>query len=160
MDPLKAGICAGSAALAIGGGIGISLMNREPFAYTLNSSEAVTVAATYTNGNLGAIQANKTKLVADIEKNKNWFEWIYKNELEPKKTKDSKASNELSSEFQAVTKGYGKETNDTSIALNKVCDSAYKKSKTDFETEANKIKYKSDVEKFCVYGSDKSLNLE
>lgn len=40
-----------------------------------------------------------------------------------------------------------------------MCDTAYTKVKTDLEGEANKIKYKEDVEKFCAIIGEEKLSL-
>ncbi|WP_216083234.1 hypothetical protein [Candidatus Mycoplasma haematohominis] len=156
MDPLKGAVGAGAVALIVAGGVGAAYINNEPTAFTLSSKEIGTVS--FTNGNIGNIEANKSKLVADHEKNKDWFNWVYKNKLSyAKEAKEGEAS-KLSTEFQAVTEGYG---TGTTTSLNKVCDAAYKKNKTDFEgnNEPNKVKYKADVEKFCIYKESGQLDL-
>ncbi|WP_216083265.1 hypothetical protein [Candidatus Mycoplasma haematohominis] len=131
---------------------------NEPTAKTL--SDETTTSNTYEN-KFGGITNNKSKLVADIEGNKGWWDWVYENVFKPFK---EKSSDQLNSHFGSVEKGYGNTNDDATKALNKVCETAYKKDKTDFSNETttgneDKNKLKKNVEMFCVKGKDKSLSI-
>ncbi|GCE63658.1 hypothetical protein [Candidatus Mycoplasma haematohominis] len=112
-----------------------------------------------TTGNLGAVEDNKNKLVADHADNTTWWNWTYENKLKPAKAKTT-ASSDLDSAFNAVTGGYG---NDSTTNLNKVCETHYKKTASsdfsDSTNEAEKNKRKKNVEQFCTKGDNVTLSL-
>ncbi|WP_216083037.1 hypothetical protein [Candidatus Mycoplasma haematohominis] len=131
----------------------IALSNKEPPSYTLSSSES---GNNYSGNQLGASVQNQSQLVADTEKNKDWFEWVYKNKLEPKKI-NNKGKN-ITSVFKDVTSGYG---DNTTQHLNKVCESHYKKPKNEFSgaNASTSHELKKDVENFCTVGGIGSLDV-
>ncbi|GCE63498.1 hypothetical protein [Candidatus Mycoplasma haematohominis] len=59
-----------------------------------------------------------------------------------------------------MTKGYSSESSDETTALNKVCDSNYKKSKTEFSGDDAKATLKAEVERFCTLDGKGSLKVD
>ncbi|WP_216083547.1 hypothetical protein [Candidatus Mycoplasma haematohominis] len=155
-----AGIGAG-AVLAGGTGIGaymIATSSSNPITLEEAIKNEGVDKSTYENtSNLSGFGDNKKELVADLEKNRSWWDSRYK---ENKNGEESKLKDAKSGAFQAVTSGYGSEA---ATALNKVCDTHYKKPKTEFEGDSEGTKTKADlkldVEKFCTVSGTKVLSL-
>ncbi|GCE63664.1 hypothetical protein [Candidatus Mycoplasma haematohominis] len=165
MDPIKVAIAGGGVALAIGGGIGISMISSSPWTLEQaldNDKIAQSEKTNYTDGSkLSVFGDNKKVLVADIEENESWWNARYKEKLE--KLKDKTTNRASSSEFLAVNKGYSSDEGDVLTALNKVCDASYKKEKTEFngaEGSSNKVKYREDIGKFCTLKGTEVLQIE
>lgn len=122
--------------------------DAEPFKRVVNNLDSTKSSDPYNvNTKLGGVNGNKEKLVADDESNKEWWNWIYENILKSKRTTGS-TSGILSTEFNAVDRGYGTET----TALSKVCKTAHSKVASDFS--GDKIKYKQDIKDYCSIGGE------
>ncbi|GCE63488.1 hypothetical protein MHSWG343_04850 [Candidatus Mycoplasma haematohominis] len=153
----------GVGAIAVGGtGIGAYMLaNNSSYPITLEvflqgkeiSDDNKT---NYTGeGKLGSEVQNRKLLVAGVEENKDWWNKRYE---KSKEKSGAKLDGAKSAAFKEVTSGYG---TDEHTSLNKVCDSHYKKPKTEFKGDATgatlKADLKLDVEKFCTLNGNGSL---
>ncbi|WP_216083452.1 hypothetical protein [Candidatus Mycoplasma haematohominis] len=164
MDSIKVAIAGGGVALAIGGGIGISMISSSPWTLeqALESDKITSQKESYVGENkLFNVGNNKRVLVANVQENESWWNARYKEKLE---NLEGQAINRASSsEFRAVNKGYSSDEGDVLAALNKVCDTSYKKEKTEFNgagDSSNRAKYREDIGKFCTLKGTEVLQIE
>ncbi|WP_216083548.1 hypothetical protein [Candidatus Mycoplasma haematohominis] len=170
MTPQAAGAIAAGAVVAGGTGVG---------AYMLATSSAhPTTLEEYLNqkglqeenktkytttGKLGSEVSNQKLLVADVEVNMDWWNKRYA-DMKEQGNSSVKLRDAESQEFKAVTKGYGTTNDDSTKALNRVCDSVYQKNKTDFTGDTGetrtKANLKADVEKFCTLKGEGNLKVD
>ncbi|WP_216082643.1 hypothetical protein [Candidatus Mycoplasma haematohominis] len=152
-------------------GSGSSEVEMEPTNVLLSSED--NFSSVYPNaGLIGKEYGNylvspigsKTKEKVTID-NKKWWEWSYKRWKKDFENQQAKVN--LSNEFKdgdKVSKAFSDSTteSDSSTALNRVCESVYKKDKSllAFEpgTTDNKIRLKNDLFKYCsIFGELKTI---
>lgn len=129
----------GAGAVVLTGYGGSVLMNMEPNAITLeilDKSEKYKDNKISEVNKVGGNETNKKYLVANIEENKDWWDWSFRNRYQ--KVEDS----EKKDLFKNITRGYGKEAE----SLGKKCEEAYKKEKNNINGTLENIS------KFCTTG--------
>ncbi|WP_216083354.1 hypothetical protein [Candidatus Mycoplasma haematohominis] len=149
MDPIKVGAAVAAVGVgATGAGFGVFNYLNTPYSlYSfLNSVDGQALKTNYEN-KLGGIVENQNLFVANTPKNEWWWK---------KKFEEFKHETIKSTEFTDLT-DYGVAEGDSSKAINKVCDEAYKKASSEFngdDSNGNKVRYKKNIAKYCTVSSN------